>query len=148
MRVLLSLLSFLTVCLSASTHLDGRTVVSLKDLAALGIAVERMQLSTPMASVEIGALVDPDKSPGQYVLTECVVLNDEVSESKLAEVDAGSVGVARRSDSTKVRSIFLVRGKEVPNAYLAFEFSVRTDASVDTRRYLLPIAKIAGNRGD
>jgi hypothetical protein len=70
-------------------------------------------------------------------------LETAVSESKLAEVDTAAIGVVRRSESTKARSIFLVRGKEVPNAYLAFQFSVKTDAGAQTRRYLLPVAKLA-----
>jgi hypothetical protein len=134
-------LAMAIVC--ASAHAESRVVTSLRELSSIGIAVERMQLSTPMASVEVGALVDAEKAPGRYELTECVVLDAAVSESKLIEVDTAAVGVARRSESTKARSIFLVRGKEVPNAYLAFQFSVRTDAGTQTRRYLLPVAKLA-----
>lgn len=126
----------------ASANAESRVVASLKELASLGIAVERMQLSTPMASVEVGALVDPAKASGQYERTECVVLETEVSESKLAEIDAGESGVARRSASTKLRSIFLVRGREVPNTYLAFQFSEPSNGGAQKRRYLFPLSKM------
>lgn len=134
--------AFALALVGVSAHAESHVVVSLKELASLGIAVERMQLSTPMASVEVGALVDPEKGPGQYELTECVVLESEISESKLAEIDAGGNGVARRSESAKVRSIFLIRGKEVPNAYLAFQFSAATDGRTQKQRYLFPLSKL------
>lgn len=141
--VLVRVLGFAAAMICATAQAESRVVTSLKELSSLGIAVERMQLSTPMASVEVGALIDPEKTPGQYELTECVVLESGISIEKLAEVDAAAIGVARRSESTKVRSVFLVRGKEVPNAYLAFQFSVRADGGPQTRRYLLPVAKLA-----
>lgn len=139
---LLRLFPFAIALAGVSANAESRVVASLKELASLGIAVERMQLSTPMASIEVGALVDPDKAPGQYELTECVVLEAEISGSKLAEADAAETAVARRTASTKVRSIFLVRGKEVPNAYLAFQFSVRTDGETQKHRYLFPLTKL------
>ena len=142
LTALLRIPAFAMAVVCASAHAESQVVTSLKELASLGIAVERMQLSTPMASVEVGALVDVEKAPGQYELTECVVLEAAVSEAKLVEADTAASGVARRNESTKARSIFLVRGKEVPNAYLAFQFTVKTAAGTQTRRYLLPVAKL------
>jgi len=135
-------LALALVLIGASAYAESHVVASLKELGSLGIAVERMQLSTPMASVEVGALVDPEKASGRYELTECVVLESAVSESQLADIDVGGTGVSRRSKSTKVRSIFLVRGKEVPNAYLAFQFAAETDGRTQEQRYLFPLTKL------
>lgn len=130
----------MAVC--AAAHAVTRTIVSMTDLAGLGIAVERIQLSTPMASAEVGTLVYPLKAPGEYQFTECVILADNIATPQLAERDAGTSGVIRRSKSTKTRTVFLVRGREVPQAYLAFQFSVSTATATEIHRYLLPVALI------
>lgn len=126
----------------ATAHAVTRTVVSEADLKDLGIAVERFQLSTPMASAEVGTLVDPLKAPGVYQFTECVILVHDLAEPQLKESDAGASGVTRRSKSVKDRTVFLVLGREVPRAYVAFQFLVRTGTTNEVRRYLLPVTRI------
>ena len=60
-----------------------------------------------------------------------------------AAASAGGT-VARRARSAKVNPAFLVLGREIPRAYLAFEFSVPGDsAGTITRRYLLPVSAIS-----
>lgn len=130
------------VAVCASAHAATRTVVAVSDLDELGIAAELMQLSTPMASVEIGALVKPINAPGEYQFTECVILTHKLSEEKLADSDAESSEVLRRNKSVKERSIFLVRGREVAQSYLAFQFSVHIGGATEIHRYLLPIARL------
>ena len=140
MRRFLCLFCVVTTC--AVAHAVTRTIVSVRDLKGLGIAVERIQLATPMASAEVGALIDPAKAPGDYLFTECVILAHTIAAPQLAEDDAGTSGVMRRSQSTKARTVFLVRGREVPQAYLAFQFAVSTGGTAEIHRYLLPVAQI------
>lgn len=125
----------------------GQTSVvkSLAELRKLGISVEQLRHETPGASVELGSLVEPDKAPGKYELTECVVLSSVVDIEQLVRADSGvldEVTMTRRSGSDKQRSIFLVLGRDMPRAYLAFQFSVQEKETTKSVRYLFPANRI------
>lgn len=130
----------------ASVFAETSVVASVAELRKLGVEVERLHHDTPGASVEIGSLVGPGKTAGEYDHTECVVLSAEVDAERMVRVDSGeadAVTIARRSESSKERSIFLVLGKDLPRAYLAFQFNVREGEAMKPVRYLFPISRIA-----
>lgn len=134
------------------TSVQGQTSVvrSVAELRKLGISVERLRHDTPGASVEVGSLVEPEKAPGEYDHTECVVLSAVVDLDRLSLADTGSlesVTVVRRSESSKARSIFLVVGKDLPKSYLAFQFNIREGETTKPVRYLFPISQIGGVKG-
>jgi len=132
------------ICVSSS-HGETMVVKSVAELHKLGISVERLRHDTPMASAEIGSLVEPGKISGDYDFTECIVLSAVVEPDKLAMADAGtldSVTVARRSDSSKERAIFLVLGKDLQRSYLAFQFNSKKDDATKTMRYLFPVSRV------
>jgi hypothetical protein len=73
------------------------------------------------------------------------VLSTVVELDKLALADAGtldSVTVARRSDSSKERAIFLILGKDLPRSYLAFQFNSKKEDATKTMRYLFPVSRV------
>src|SRR4051812_35699108 len=62
---------FALLCLTVIGVLPGaaaqRSVLSSEaELRKMGVFAERLQLETPMASIEIGALIDRNKLRGQY----------------------------------------------------------------------------------
>jgi len=143
----LTILASVFLSLIGVVPIYGETTVvkSVAELRKLGIAVERLRHDTPMASVEIGSLVEPEKTSGEYDHTECVVLSTVVDLDRLSLADTGSlesVTVVRRSESTKARSIFLVVGKDLTKSYLAFQFNVREGDTTKPVRYLFPISQI------
>jgi hypothetical protein len=132
------------ICVSSS-HGETMVVKSLAELRKQGISVERLRHDTPMASAEIGSLVEPEKASGEYDFTECIVLSALVAPDSLALADAGtldSVTVARRSDSSKERAIFLVLGKDLQRSYLAFQFNAKKDGATKTMRYLFSVSRV------
>lgn len=146
MKLFFALVSF---CLASGLWAaDGATAVvsSVEELRSKGVTFRRQQLQTPGASVEIESLVASGRAVGQYEFTECIVLKEGVLVDHLAELDAAPANAeafARRSKSTHVRSVFLIRGKEIANAYIAFEFSSQTSSGAGaTHRYLLPVSAI------
>ncbi len=141
------LLHGLVLLLVSSVQVGAESLVVANhgELRKLGVSVERLRHDTPLASVEIGCLVDTGKSQGVYVMTECVVLETAVEALDLAQVDAGAqaeITVKRRSESTKERSIFLVPGRDLPGAYLAFQFEVGAPGEGRTVRYLFPASRV------
>ncbi|MFT3868344.1 MAG: hypothetical protein QM715_07590 [Nibricoccus sp.] len=131
----------------SSLTAETTVVRSVAELHKLGISVERLRNDTPMASVQVGSLVEREKAPGEYDHTECVVLSATVDPAQLALADAGSldaVTAVRRNESSKERSIFLVLGKDLPKSYLAFQFNVREGEETKPVRYLFPIELIGG----
>ena len=147
----LSIIVFVFLSLIGAAPTYGQTLVvkSAAELRKLGISVERLRHDTPMASVEIGCLVEPEKASGEYDHTECVVLSAMADPDRLAIADTGameSVSVVRRSESTKERSIFLVVGKDLPKSYLAFQFNVRESGTTKPVRYLFPISQISSRK--
>jgi len=143
----LTILASVFLSLIGVVPIYGETTVvkSVAELRKLGIAVERLRHDTPMSSVEIGSLVEPEKTSGEYDHTECVVLSTVVDLDRLSLADTGSlesVTVVRRSESTKARSIFLVVGKDLTKSYLAFQFNVREGDTTKPVRYLFPISQI------
>ena len=125
-------------------------LTSESELRKIGVLVERLQLDTPMASVEIGTLIDRAKAPHQYDHAECIVLSQAVPPDQLPQIDSGatdSVTKVRQSESTKDRSVFLVLGKEISRTYLAFQFVVHEQDGTEMIRYLLQIDKIARGEG-
>lgn len=144
-RLFIIALVFLSLIGVTKTYGETSVVKSLSELRKLGISVERLRHDTPMASVEIGSLVEPEKSPGEYDHTECVVLSAVVDFDRFVPADSGSlesVTVVRRSESSKERSIFLVVGKDLPKSYLAFQFNVRDGETTKPVRYLFPVSQI------
>lgn len=140
---------FLSLTGAVSARDETSVVRSVAELRKLGIAIERLRNDTPMASVQVGSLVDIEKRAREYVHTECVVLNVAVDPAQLIEADAGSldaVTVVRRNESTKERSVFLVLGKDLPKSYLAFQFKVREGDTTKPVRYLFPIEPIGGGK--
>ena len=127
-------------------------VTSAEELTAKGVTFRRLQLQTPSASVEIESLVASGRGLGRYDSTECVVLKNELQADRLVEADSApgeNEGVARRSKSAKERSVFLVLGKEIPRAYLAFEFSLPSDSGArDVHRYLLPVSVVKSRKSN
>jgi hypothetical protein len=121
-------------------------VTSAEALKAVGVTCRRIELQALTASVEIEVTVDESRAPGKYEGAECVILKEPLSVEKLPAVDAAASDggtVARRARFAKPNPVFLVLGREIPRAYLAFEFSVQSDsAGTITRRYLLPVSAI------
>lgn len=143
------ILVMLAVCVAPrilATAPAAVEVASAEGLKAEGVTCRRVQLQALTASVEIDVTVDEDRSPGRYEGAECVVLKEPLPVEKLAALDAAaSAGgtVARRARSAKPNPEFLVLGREIPRAYLAFEFSVHSEsAGMITRRYLVPVSAI------
>ncbi|MFT3783850.1 MAG: hypothetical protein QM790_17710 [Nibricoccus sp.] len=135
--------------LAPSVWAETSVIRSVAELRKLGISVERLRHDTPMASMEIGSLVEPGKSSGEYDHTECVVLSEMVDPDRLPLADAetlDSVKVVRRNESAKTRSIFLVTGKDLPRTYLAFQFNAREGEASKSLRYLFPIGQIIGSK--
>lgn len=121
-------------------------IASVESLRALGITCRWLQLQTPSASVEIDVTVDEGRAPGKYEGAECIVLKDRIPADGLVVADSASAdsgAVARRNKSTKLHPVFLVLGREVPKAYLAFQFSIHGDsAGTIARRYLLSVSAV------
>jgi len=121
-------------------------LTSAEGLKAMGVTCRRIELQALTTSVEIDVTVDGTRTPGKYVGAECIVLKEPLVAEKLPALDAGaSAGdtVARRARSTKPDPAFLVLGREIPRAYLAFEFSIPgASGGTTTQRYLLPVSAI------
>ena len=146
MKILLMFLAVGLASRSLPAAPAAAEVTSAEALQAAGVTCRRIELQALTASVEIDVTVDESRAPGRYEGAECVVLKEGVAAEKLAAVDAAASdggAVARRARSAKPKPVFLVLGREIPRAYLAFEFSVRSDtAGTITRRYLLPVSAI------
>jgi hypothetical protein len=147
LRPLKLLPAFFAVCLvprllPAATEV-ATEVATVESLRADGVTCRRVQLQALTLSVEIDVLVDASRTPGRYAGAECVVLKEAVAPEKLAAADAATADgktVARRASSTKPNPAFLVLGRELPRAYLAFQFTAPGDTTgTITHRYLLPV---------
>jgi len=142
------LLLLLLLGLSSRLMAAAPEVTTADALKEEGVTCRRVELQALTSSVEIDVTIDGSKTPGRYAGAECVVLKEPIAADKLAEADAAATAggpVARRARSDKPSPVFLVLGRELPRAYLAFEFSVPgSGGDAAPRRYLLPVAAIGG----
>jgi hypothetical protein len=142
--------------LTVATAMAGTVepiVTTVAKLREEGIIVRRTSLDTPGASNTIEVSTENHHvTGGTFTGAECVVLKEDVTASRLSELDAASMQegqTTRRSQTTKAETSFIVLGKEISRAYLAFNFSLDVQSGEEhQRRYLLPVTAIKRRRAE
>lgn len=135
--------------LSPAPHLAAESrLVTRAELKAHGVVLRRVRHDTPMASMAIEVTIQPADTTGTYAGAECVVLRDPCDPKTLAEADrtVGAEQVQRRSRTERANPSFLVLGREVPRAYLAFEFSPEAGGASEPLRLLIPVGTLGKRR--
>ncbi len=123
-------------------------LVTRGELKAHGVVLKRVRHDTPMASMAIEVTIQPADTTGTYAGSECVVLREPCDPNTLAQVDqrVAEEKVQRRIRTDRASPSFLVLGRELPNAYLAFEFSSETGGGTEPLRLLIPVGSLGKRR--
>ena len=141
-RVVLTWFLLGLACLRAAA---ASQVATLDELKVEGVSIVRRSLDTPMSSVTLKVAVVAAPQSASFSRMQCVVLKAAVAVEELPDIDRlppEDPGFARRTGTTEREATFLVLGKEVERAYLAFDFASESSSGSPAKRLLIPVRAI------